>query len=221
MEPLTELLRQGGLLAVPAAFLGGVVSSLNPCCVPIYPAAAGCCTALRGKTVGRNLRVAAAFVLGGCATTTVLGITSALAGRVFMTLGSWPLYLLSALPILFGLHLLGVVRLPLPSRTADLLATKGAAGAAAAGALLGLAVVPCATPVLGGILAYVATKADPVWGGLLLFFYGLGLGIPALLLGTASASAVARLSGERFRRWADYIAGVVLVGVGLYLVWLA
>jgi cytochrome c-type biogenesis protein len=165
--------------------------------------------------------VATAFVLGGCATTTVLGVTSALAGRVFMALGSWPVYLLSALPILFGLHLLGVVRLPLPSRTADLSTTKGTAGAAAAGALLGLAVVPCATPVLGGILAYVASTADPVWGGLLLFAYGLGLGIPALLLGTASASVVARLPGEKIRRWADYVAGTVLVGVGLYLIWLA
>jgi cytochrome c-type biogenesis protein len=138
-----------------------------------------------------------------------------------MALGSWPVYLLSALPIVFGLHLLGVVRLPLPSRTADLSTTKGAAGAAAAGAVLGLAVVPCATPVLGGILAYVATTADPVWGGLLLFSYGLGLGIPALLLGTASASVVARLPGEKIRRRADYIAGTVLIGVGLYLIWLA
>jgi cytochrome c biogenesis protein CcdA len=221
VDSLTELLRQGGLLAIPAAVLGGVVSSLNPCCVPIYPAAAGCCTALRGDTIGRNLRVATAFVLGGCATTTALGIGSALAGRVFMALGSWPVYLLSALPIVFGLHLLGVVRVPLPSPGPGLSTTRGAAGAAAAGALLGLAVVPCATPVLGGILAYVATTEDPVWGGLLLFSYGLGLGIPALLLGTASASAVARLSGEKFRRWADYIAGAILVGVGLYLIWLA
>jgi cytochrome c-type biogenesis protein len=217
VESLTEVLRHGSWLAVLAAFAGGVISSLNPCCVPIYPAAAGCCTAFRADTVGRNLRVAAAFVLGGCATTTVLGITSALAGRVFMALGSWPVYLLSAFPILFGLHLLGVVNLPLPSRTADLPSMKGAAGAAVTGALLGLAVVPCATPVLGGILSYVAATANPVWGGLLLFAYGLGLGIPALLLGTASASAVARLSNEKARKWADYIAGTMLVGVGLYL----
>ena len=50
---------------------------------------------------------------------------------------------------------------------------------------------------------------------------GLGLGIPALLLGTASASVVARLSREKFRRWADYTFGATLVGVGLYLIWLA
>ena len=81
---------------------------------------------------------------------------------------------------------------------------------------------PCsALQILGGILAYVATTANPVWGGLLLFSYGLGLGIPALLLGTASASVVARLSGEKLHRWADSIAGATLVGVGLYLIWLA
>jgi hypothetical protein len=29
--------------------------------------------------------------------------------------------------------------------------------------------------------AYVATEGDPAWGGLLLFVYGLGLGVPVLL----------------------------------------
>ena len=148
MESLSELLRQGGVLAVPAAILGGMISSLNPCCLPIYPAAAGCCTALRGETIGRDLRVATAFVLGGCVTTTALGISSALAGRVFTAYGSWPVYLLSALPIVFGLHLLGVVKLPLPSRTVGSPSMKGTAGAAVAGALLGLAVVPYAAGIV-------------------------------------------------------------------------
>ena len=89
------------------------------------------------------------------------------------------------------------------------------------GALLGLIITPCATPVLAGLLAYVATTGDPLWGGLLLFVYGLGIGVPILLLGTAAASLVARLSTDRTRRWAEHMTGVALIGVGLYLLWIA
>ncbi len=33
----------GGLAAVPLALAGGVVAGLNPCCLPLYPAAAATC----------------------------------------------------------------------------------------------------------------------------------------------------------------------------------
>jgi len=39
-------------------------------------------------------------------------------------------------------------------------------------------VVLGATPVLVGLLSYAAVTGDPIWGGLLLFTYGLGLGVP-------------------------------------------
>ncbi|UCF69045.1 MAG: cytochrome c biogenesis protein CcdA [Acidobacteriota bacterium] len=217
----SELLAEGGMLALPAAFAGGVIAGFNPCCVPIYPAAAGCCTALRSDTLTRNLLVSAAFVLGGCATTTILGVGSALAGRVFSALGSWPAYVLALLPILFGLHLLNAIRIPLPSPARGSRTAGSLVGAALSGALLGLAIIPCATPVLAGILAYVAATGEPSWGGLLLFVYGLGLGIPVLAVGTSAASLVSRLSREPWRRWAEYAAGAALIGVGLYLIWVA
>jgi threonine/homoserine/homoserine lactone efflux protein len=67
----------------------------------------------------------------------------------------------------------------------------------------------------------VAATADPAWKERLLFSDGLGFGIPALFLGTTSASVVARLSGEKLRSWADHVSAAVLVGVGLYLIWSA
>jgi len=82
-------------------------------------------------------------------------------------------------------------------------------------------ITPCATPVLAGLLAYVASTGNPVTGGLLLFVYGLGVGIPILLVGTAAASFVTRLTTERARRVAEHLTGVVLVGLSLYLVWIA
>jgi len=220
-EYLAGLLNDGSFVALPVALVAGVVSGLNPCCLPIYPAAAGCCAALRRETVRGNLGIAAAFVLGGSLMTTSLGIASGLAGSVFGAIGSWPVYLIAVVPLVFGLHLLGAVRIPLPAGAASRQVPRGPVGAAATGALLGLVITPCATPVLAGLLAYVATTGDPLWGGVLLFVYGLGLGVPILLLGTAAASLVTRLSTDRARRWAEHATGAVLIGVGLYLVWIA
>lgn len=221
-EQLGELLTSGSAAAIPLALAAGVVAGLNPCCLPIYPAAAGCCTALRRGTTRGNIGVAVAFVLGGTLVTTVLGVVTGLAGGAFGGLGSWVIYAISLIPFAFGLHMLGVFDLPLPR--ADLAASReprGLLGAVVAGALLGLVITPCATPVLATLLTYVAATGDPLWGGLLLFVYGLGIGIPVILVATTAASLVARLSTERARRVAEHVTGVLLVGVGLYLLWIA
>ena len=218
---LAQSLGEGGVIALPVAVLAGVIAGLNPCCLPIYPTAAGTCAALRRDTVRANLGMAAIFVVGVSFASTALGIVSGLAGRMFMGIGSWPAYAMAAVPIVFGLHLLGTIRLPLPKETRLTPNVEGAAGALIAGALIGLIVAPCSTPVLAGLLAYVASTGNPVWGGLLLFAYGLGLGVPVLLLGTAAASLMTRLSTTRLRLWAERASGAMLIGVGLYLIWIA
>lgn len=220
-EYLQHAASEGGLLALPVVFLAGLLAGANPCCLPIYPAAAGCCSALRRDTLRANFLVAAAFVLGGSLTMAVLGLMAGLGGRLFVGVGSTPTYAIAAVLILAGLHVLRVVTLPLPTITGTRIAARGALGAAAAGALFGLVITPCATPVLAGLLGYVATTGDPVWGGWLLFVYGIGLGVPVLLVGTMAASLVQRLSTATARRWTDASSGIALVGIGLYLVWIA
>ncbi|MFV2071871.1 MAG: cytochrome c biogenesis CcdA family protein [Thermoanaerobaculales bacterium] len=218
---LAQLLGDGGFISLPVALIAGVIAGVNPCCLPIYPTAVGTCAALRRDTVRANLGIAATFVVGVSFASTTLGIVSGLAGHMFMGLGSWPAYAIAALPIVFGLHLLGTIRVPLPTETRLTPKIEGVAGALIAGSLIGLIVTPCSTPVLAGLLAYVASTGNPVWGGLLLFAYGLGLGVPVLLLGTAAASLMTRLSTTRVRLWAERASGVMLIGVGLYLMWIA
>lgn len=218
---LVRMLGDGGIVALPVALLAGVLAGLNPCCLPIYPTAVGTCVALRRDTVRANMGMATTFVVGVSLASTILGIVSGLAGRMFMGLGSWPAYIIAVVPIVFGLHLLGVVHVPLPKEMLPTRRMGGPAGALIAGALIGLVVTPCSTPMLAGLLAYVASTGNPIWGGLLLFVYGLGLGIPILLLGTAAASLMARLAATRTRVWAGRMSGVLLIAIGLYLLWLA
>ncbi len=209
------------IFAVPLALFAGVIAGLNPCCLPIYPAAAGCCAVLRRETVHGNLGIATLFILGGSVVTTILGVISALAGKVFGQWGSWPFYFVSVFPILFGLYLLKVLPLRLPTFSGMSIKVNGPFGAFIAGGMLGVVITPCATPMLAGLLSYVAITGDPLWGGILLFIYGIGLGIPIILVGTTFTSLLARLSNDKARRWADNATGVLLLGVGLYLIWIA
>lgn len=47
MDLLRATLADGGFYAVPAALVGGLLTGLNPCCLPMYPAAAATCCAVR------------------------------------------------------------------------------------------------------------------------------------------------------------------------------
>ncbi len=215
---LREAIAQGGLLALPLALVGGVITGLNPCCLPMYPAAAATCCAARGEVVRVSLRNAASFILGIAVTTALLGLLAALAGRTMAALGGWPAYLIALVPIVMGLHILGWPKLPLPKFSTP---RNGLGGSFIAGLLLSLVVAPCGTPVLASVLSFAAYRHSAVYGALLLFIYGLGAGIPIMLVGTAAGGIAQKLDEHGLRRWVDAIAGAGLICFGLYLLWTA
>lgn len=226
MSELAELVRSAlsgaGLFALPLALVGGVLTGLNPCCLPIYPAAAAACCASRestkdGGTARLDWRSALGLCLGLAATTTVLGVAAALGGRTMTTLGGRWLYLLATVPIVAGLHLLGVVKLPLP-KVHRLPRATGFASAMGAGVLLALVFGPCGTPILASLLSFVAFGGNATYGGLLLFVYGIGIAIPVIVLGSAAASIAARLDARGWRPIVDRATGVLMIGLGLFVV---
>jgi cytochrome c biogenesis protein CcdA len=205
----------GGFAALPLALAGGVVMGLNPCCLAFYPAvAATCCAVDRGALAVRS---ACAFVAGTAAATTLLGILAALAGHAVVGLGAWPRYAIAFVPLLMGTHLLGWARLPLPRPRAGLRG-RGLTAAFLAGLLLSVVIGSCGTPVLASILSYAAHKGTLFFGAALLFVYGLGNGLPLLLAGAGAGALAHRAARSEWQRWAQRAAGVVLVGLGFYLI---
>ena len=78
---LSQALSGGNLLALPIAFAGGVVAAMNPCCLALYPAAAGsCCPILEEQTIRRSFGNAVAFVLGIAIAIAALGLIAAYLG---------------------------------------------------------------------------------------------------------------------------------------------
>lgn len=217
---LQSALTGGRLVALPLALLGGIVAGLNPCCLPLYPAAAATCCAVRGEQVKPAFWNAAAFVTGVALVTTILGVAAALAGGVLASFGSWTFYLIAVVPIAMGLHLLGWIRLPLP-QPGNLTARQGALGALIAGMLLSLVLAPCGTPILASVLSYAAYDGSVPYGGALLFVYGLGAGLPIALAAFVAGGAATRLAQGRWQKWVNSIAGAALIAIGFYLVWAA
>jgi cytochrome c-type biogenesis protein len=208
-----------GLVAVPLAFAGGLVAGLNPCCLPLYPAAAATCCAGRTEWPAAGIMVSGAFVGGVATATALLGVLAAFAGRAFTGLGGWASYAIAVVPIAMGLHLLGWIRIPMPSAPAPARA-KGVTGAFAGGLLLSLVLAPCATPVLATVLSFAAHERSPAYGALLLFAYGLGVAFPMLLVGTAASGLARRLDRLGKRVWVDRLAGGGLLALGFYLLWI-
>lgn len=90
-----------------------------------------------------------------------------------------------------------------------------------AGFLFSLAIAPCATPILLGILTLVALQGDLLWGGTLMFIYGLGAGVPLLLIGHGFERLQPWLATARNQRGLQTISGALLLGVGVYVLWSA
>ena len=211
-----------------AAFLGGAVSFLSPCVLPLAPGyvsyiagqprlKAGEATAFADRA--RSLLLSLWFVLGFSTVFVALGAGASLLGGVLLR---WKYELGiagGALIVLFGLVMMGAIRIPAMMRdTRPDVTTKG--GTPLGAYLLGLAFAfgwtPCIGPVLGSILAVSATSGTD--GVALLAIYSFGLGVPFLLV----ALFTNEISGKLRRigaagRWLYRIAGglMVLMGIGV------
>lgn len=224
LAALRELLGGSAIVAVPAALLGGVLTGLNPCCLPIYPAAAAACCANRGDGASSVARLAPSsamsLALGLASAMTALGVGAAMGGRTMTQLGGRWAMALAVVPLLAGAHFLGFVKLPFPSRS-SVPRARGVFSAFATGLLLALVFGPCGTPLLASLLSFVAYDGRPLYGGLLLFLFGIGVAVPVVLLGATATRLAMRLDRSGKRAWVDRATGVLLVTLGLFVLWRA
>ena len=176
------------LLSMFIAYVGGLLASLTPCIYPMIPITAG---VIGHSNVGgsklRGFLLSLVYVFGMALTYAALGIFAAATGRFFGTVNSHPLtfLLVGNLMLFFSLSMLEVIYLPyLAPRFSN--TRKGVPGVFLAGILSALVAGPCTAPVLGVLLAYVATTRDIILGGSLLFIFSVGMGTILLAIGTFS-----------------------------------
>ncbi|MDQ3566837.1 MAG: cytochrome c biogenesis protein CcdA [Actinomycetota bacterium] len=203
------------------AAAAGAASFLSPCMLPVIPAffaqLAG--TSLGTEDVRRRDVFAGAllFVAGFSLVFAVLGVAlnAALAEVATETL-AWLSRLAGVTIILLGLHLTGLLRVPILDRQYSMkLAKPGSSYFASAlfGASFAVAWTPCVGPILGSTLALAA--AQPASAFPLLLAYALGLGTPFLLVGLFPSRAFAFVKRHgRLAARLHAVFGIVLIGMG-------
>ena len=182
------------------ALIAGLLSFLSPCILPMVPFylsyMAGLSIAeLHGSgtepeqissAARRKLQVASvAFALGVTTIFVLLGLGATAIGQIFV---EWlrPLRLVAAaLLAIFGLHFLGVIRIPFLYRQARMESSGNPAtlaGAYLMGLAFGFGWTPCAGPALAAIL-FMASAQSELWqGATLLLVYGLAMTFPFVIV---------------------------------------
>jgi len=212
------------ILAFVLVFLGGVVTSIGPCNVATIPLIVGYVGGSHDITRPRAFALSLAFAIGLALTFMLLGVAAALIGGLIGASARWWYYLVAAICFVIGLNMLGVLRFNLSMAFGGLrerIGLKGVPGALALGLVSGLVASQCATPVLAAILTYVMANGALLYGAALLFVYALGRGVPVVLAGTFTG---ALKSFQKLGRWSEMIekaSGVIVIGVGLYFLWIA
>lgn len=189
-----------------AAGFAGLLSFFTPCILPMVPfylsyMAGLSMTELRGDNEiapgaqGRLVSQAVFFALGVTTIFMLLGMGATAVGQAF---GQWkqPLsYVAAGILFIFGLHFLGVVRIPLLYREARMeshVAPTSVVGAYVMGLAFGFGWTPCVGPALAAILMIASGMGDIWRGALLLAVYGIGMTAPFV---------VAALFAKPFLRW--------------------
>lgn len=217
-----------------AAFAAGVLSFLSPCVFPLVP---GYLSFLTGTAAGEASRqrraavtAAAAFSIGFGLVFVAMGASASAIGQLLGAHRRWIELAGGVLVLLFGLHLLGVLRVSLLMREArlhNLPRPRGPLGAVLVGAAFGFGWSPCIGPLLGGMLTLAAAEETMTQGVWLLSVYALGLAVP--FVAAAFALEPFLRWAKRFRRllpWVERTSGALLAAFGLLLLsgragWLA
>ncbi len=208
------------------AALAGLLAFFTPCILPMVPFylsyMAGISMAeLQGEDriapgAQRRLVISAfLFALGVTTIFTLMGMGATALGQGFREWIPVLKYVAAGLILLFGLHFLGVLRIPLLMREARIESRRDpstAFGAYAMGLAFGFGWTACVGPALATIMMMASVK-DTLWqGGSLLLVFGLAMTAPFV---------AAAFFAKPFLRWVRQnrkYMGLVEKGMGIMLI---
>ena len=215
-------------VTVGLAFLAGLASFLSPCVFSLVPAYIGY---LGGRAAGGEVRAndrlvtfthGLAFVLGFSLVFITLGVASSAFGRLLFDLRFLLAKVGGIVVIIFGLHMIGVFRIPLleyDTRVQQMPDRKwGYLSSALMGVFFSAGWAPCVGPVLGAILTLALNGGSVSTGVSLLSAYSAGLAIPFLIaaLGVGWVSTTLHRYGK-VMHYIEIAMGIVLVILGVML----
>lgn len=218
---ISQLIQQNPWLAILGVFIGGAITASNPCVLAMIPLLMSVVAGTEGTSIKKSVGFSLLFVLGLSVTFTILGLISALMGRMLGDVGTFWKYLVAGVCLIMGAHLLGLFKFNVNFPQHLSVKKGGSLGAFLLGLLFGVVSTPCAVPILAVLLAYVASRGNVIYGGLLLFIYALGHSALILIAGTSMGAAKKLIESRRLRKTnlaLQKIAGIIIILVGAYFI---
>jgi thiol:disulfide interchange protein DsbD len=205
-------------LAVAMAFLWGIISSLTPCVYPMIPitvAFFGSQTRERSKK--KTFALALVFTVGMALSFAALGVIVTLIGVDMGSVMSnaWIVAFVTLLLLFFAGAMFELYEIRMPDSVMSKVgqSEQGYFGAFTMGLTMGLVAAPCVGPFAGSLLIFVSTINAPATGFLMLFSYGMGLGM--LFLAVAMGANFLPRSGMWMVRLKNFF-GLVILWLTLY-----
>ncbi len=213
------------------AFIGGAISFLSPCVLPLAPGYLSMVSGFDLATIesgGRTARwrvvaTTALFVAGFGSVFTLLGISASTLGRLLFEHQVGLTRASGVLMIAMGLFMLGSVFLQAPwlyreKRFQPRFGAFGRAAPAVMGAAFGFGWSPCIGPTLTSVLGIASSQGQQLAGATLMMTYSLGLGLPFLVLGLAFGKLSRTLQFlKRHSRSIVVASSMLMIAFGLLL----
>jgi len=220
------VLAEGDIFWTLLAFLGaGLLLTFTPCVLPMIPILSGIIAGQgKGITPAKAFRLSFVYVQAMAITYAVLGVLVARAGSSLSGYLQSPIILtiVAGIFIILAMSMFGLFEVKLPAFIGNRI--QGVSekqrggnyiGVAVMGVISTLIVSPCTSAPLTAALLFIA-KSGNVWmGGLSLYFLGLGMGIPLLIIGVSEGRLIPKAGG-----WMDSVKllfGFTMLGMALYI----
>lgn len=214
-----------------AAFVAGLVSFVSPCVLPLVPGYISFVSGVSLETLREEGRASGAmrkiilncllFILGFSVVFVSLGASATFIGQFLIEKSLMFSRIAGVVVILFGLFVMGVLKLPFLQFEKRFHARSkplGLLGSFLIGLAFAFGWTPCIGPILGAILAYAGTQGTVKEGIYLLTAYSLGLGLPFFLTGLAMNTFLgfSKRIKPHFRA-IEIASGILLVAVGILI----
>ena len=209
------------LAKIVAVFATGMLASLSPCVYPILPITLGFIGTQSGA--GKKTKILL-YALGQVITLVGLGLGAVYLGE---TLGFFSQS--RGIRIAMGVFLLVAALVSFMGRMPGFFSRfnqlsmrigshkpQGAVGAFLLGIGSALLLSPCTSPILGGVLAMMATSTTAIQGVLLMLFYSLGFTSLFVALGIGLLKVSAMPRAGKWMIYAQWAGSGLLVLAGLY-----
>lgn len=192
------------------AYLLGLLSILSPCTFIIVP--------VMTSDLNTRLRKVLSFLGGITVTFGILGILSALTGKLLTNFMGPYLYLFAGIVTLIaGLSMLELIQINLPSLFTKVKTKNNFI----MGIIYGGIALSCVGPLMASVLVYITVKANVLLGFIMMYIFSLGFITPFVLFGFLITDK--RISQKLMKHSLKIrkIGGILLLMVSSYLLFVA